>query len=414
MKNIIYIDNYYPYSYKGETFLQNEIDFLSKINTDVKRYIYPVDGKQITNENINYADKVNLIEPLKRNILKKILGLLLTIFNKDLYKEIFVLIKTRRFNVKNLKKCVNFIEKGTYNSKIIINYIKKNIEKNDNIVLYSYWMNLQAYIATIVKKKLYKEYRIKAISRCHRFDVYEYANQNYIPCRYVILKNLDNIYSISKDAINYIDNKYKLNNLKCSVSMLGTFDNGINISPKKTTLKILSCSWMRPVKRINYIYEAIKDTQFPIEWVHIGDGEEFEFIKELIESNNNKKLSCKLLGGIPNKEIIDYYKNNDINIFINVSESEGVPVSIMEAMSFGKIILATNTGGVSEIVENGINGYLLPVDLKEKDLYEIIKKIYKMSNEEYIVMSNSSRKIWEQKCNAEKNYSSFEGDMLND
>jgi len=46
---------------------------------------------------------------------------------------------------------------------------------------------------------------------------------------------------------------------------------------------------------------------------------------------------------------------------MNLSETEGIPVSIMEAQSAGVPILATNLGGTSEIVNNE-NGFLVEKD----------------------------------------------------
>jgi glycosyltransferase involved in cell wall biosynthesis len=55
------------------------------------------------------------------------------------------------------------------------------------------------------------------------------------------------------------------------------------------------------------------------------------------------------------------YRNLAPDVFINVSSSEGVPVSIMEAMSFGIPAIATDAGGNREIV-NSSSGFLIPVD----------------------------------------------------
>lgn len=101
------------------------------------------------------------------------------------------------------------------------------------------------------------------------------------------------------------------------------------------------------------------------------------------------------------------YGKESYNVFINVSSSEGVPVSIMEAMSFGKLIVATDVGGTKEIVDDGLNGFLLPCEFEVKQLVNTLTKIYKMSEEQYKKMCICSRKMWETKANAEKNYSDF-------
>jgi len=59
-------------------------------------------------------------------------------------------------------------------------------------------------------------------------------------------------------------------------------------------------------------------------------------------------------------EVIDsswFYQQ--INIFILPSHSEGLPITILEAMASGVLIIASNVGGISEVIENNVNGILL-------------------------------------------------------
>jgi glycosyltransferase involved in cell wall biosynthesis len=42
------------------------------------------------------------------------------------------------------------------------------------------------------------------------------------------------------------------------------------------------------------------------------------------------------------------------------SFAEGVPVVLMEAMASGKPVIATQVGGVSELVEDGVSGHVVP------------------------------------------------------
>ncbi|MDC3408804.1 glycosyltransferase family 4 protein [Burkholderiales bacterium] len=58
--------------------------------------------------------------------------------------------------------------------------------------------------------------------------------------------------------------------------------------------------------------------------------------------------------------ICDYYANSDI--FVLCSRSEAFPISVLEAMRAGKPIIATDTGGISEQIENGVSGLIVPVD----------------------------------------------------
>lgn len=48
-----------------------------------------------------------------------------------------------------------------------------------------------------------------------------------------------------------------------------------------------------------------------------------------------------------NQLVYDFYRNNDVDVFVNLSESEGIPVSIIETISFGVPVVATDVGGNS-------------------------------------------------------------------
>ena len=110
--------------------------------------------------------------------------------------------------------------------------------------------------------------------------------------------------------------------------------------------------------------------------------------------------------------MLDYYKNNIIDIFINLSASEGIPVSIMEANSFGIPCIATNVGGTGEIVYNNINGFLLDAEFRINDVVNIIENYNNMSYEEIMELRHNARKIWENNYSAENNYKSFIQELI--
>ena len=98
--------------------------------------------------------------------------------------------------------------------------------------------------------------------------------------------------------------------------------------------------------------------------------------------------------------MIEHYLHHPVDIFVNVSASEGLPVSIMEAISFNIPVIATNVGGTSEIItpESGI---LLEANFQSQELADKIILVYK--NKEHF----QPRKLWEEKFDAEKNYTQF-------
>jgi len=123
---------------------------------------------------------------------------------------------------------------------------------------------------------------------------------------------------------------------------------------------------------------------------------EYKNAKLLIvgEGTQRKKLElCTMDFGITEKEIyfagkIDHTEipsyHNMIDIFVNISEYESFGVSVIESMACGKPVIVTNTGGLSEIVENDSLGLKIPIRdvdalasklqylLKEKEIRETI------------------------------------------
>ena len=407
---LIILNTQFPYE-KSEDFLSNELDYAKGFDEILcfpilayglksfndKIYKRPKLSIKFFNSKLSYKSKLRLL---------KLLFLLFS--NSIIYKELFFLIQTKRCSFKNLKILFTFFFIAN-NAIDDLGKLIKTEYKNSTIFFYSYWMHIGAFSAIFIKEKLKNKVSFgKIITRCHRFDLYEYAHEgNYLPMRNYILSQIDEIHSISQDGLIYLEEKYKVNKEKLILSRLGSLDRGISIFAKTATLNLVSCSWMRPVKRISSIVNAISNLNIKLNWVHYGDGDELTIIEDLIKKIDNPLVSCKLMGAYSNEKVLEEYSKNHFDIFINVSENEGVPVSIMEAMSFGKIIIATDVGGTSEIVENGINGFLLKKDFTNDELVSIFYKIESLSTNDFETMCIQSRRIWEERCNSEKNYIQF-------
>ena len=84
----------------------------------------------------------------------------------------------------------------------------------------------------------------------------------------------------------------------------------------------------------------------------------------------------------------DFYLN--IDAFINTSFHEGIPMSILEAMSYGKPVVAPNVGGIHEIFQNGRSGFLVD----GRNPFKYAKRCIELASDRllYEKMANSSRK----------------------
>ena len=84
-----------------------------------------------------------------------------------------------------------------------------------------------------------------------------------------------------------------------------------------------------------------------------------------------------------------------------------MPVSIMEAASFGIPVLATDVGGTGEIVRGGLSGRLVPPEVTERALADEIGSFVRMDSAAYEALREGARRHWEDSFCAETNFKRF-------
>jgi glycosyltransferase involved in cell wall biosynthesis len=295
---------------------------------------------------------------------------------------------------------------GLYRAKKIKKYVVEHfdLEENTNTTLYSYWCDDTALGLALLQNKYQN---IKTCSRIHGWDVYFEVNPiNYLSYRHFIAQQLKAIFSISEKGKQYCGEVWKIDSLRnIKISRLGvTAKIQLELNRK---LILVSCSNLIPLKRVNLIVEALSNIkEFDIQWVHFGEGPEMKRIKEIADKKLTKNIQWELKGWVKNSDILQWYKSNKPSLFINVSSSEGVPVSIMEAMSFGIPVIATDVGGTSEIVNNE-NGYLISENPSIEEVKSLICDYLTLTDYEKNLKKNAAYKTWENSYNAEINYTEF-------
>lgn len=86
----------------------------------------------------------------------------------------------------------------------------------------------------------------------------------------------------------------------------------------------------------------------------------------LIETAKKNNVNLKVFGRVPNERLLEIYKK--YRFFINPSYFEGNPKALLEAMSRGCIVFASNINNHQEIIEHGKNGFLF--DFENNDFLE--------------------------------------------
>lgn len=400
MKNLVLITSEFPY-FSGEPFLLNELPYLSQ--DFEKIYIFAINaGKE--DKPTRAIPENAFCFPLNNTVSKGkyfryiVQGLINQ--NRDLRIQNYspnVLVSSlyTRGRAKNIARKIY---------SIITNQ-KLNV---DNVTIYSFWFAYQAVAAWLLSDKLVQSgSRSFAIARAHGYDLYwERVKSRYLPYQEITLKKLRWCFPCSVFGEEYLLKKYPWAIDKVKTARLGTMDYGLNKYNGEKTF--VTCGNLESLKRIKLFAEAFcelakKDKN--LKWICIGSGEESGIIDQIVAQHGVKE-QVRFTGRLSYESVMDIYKNEGVAYFCNVSVSEGLPVSIMEAISFGIPVIATNVGGTSELVDS-TNGLLLSPDIDKKELIESIRKMLSISDEEYLGFRLNSRIKWQKYVSADSNYRSF-------
>ena len=416
MRYLILIDKKYPFD-KGEPFLENEI--VNYKHTIDKLIIFPIDigkGSKLT-RNVPLNVDVHLSNKKSTKLFKlkvSFKSILLMALKKNITT---IAVNGYKKSIKSAWFAAYFNNICEEKTKSIIKILRSyNIKNSDEVIVYSYWLYTTACIALSVKD-YFKNNGIEAkvISRAHRFDIYD----DKLPFKKEMITALDRIYPCSNDGAKYLKDRYSFAKDRINVAYLGTIDHGIqkNIYDTKKFV-IVSCSRITKIKRVERIARTLKLIDVSkigkrIKWIHIGSGKNLKKIRNYC-AKNLPHIEVEFKGFIPNCDVYKLYQKEYLNLFINVSLSEGLPVSIMEAISFGLPVIATDVGGTREIVLDKYNGRILDADFEDTELAHYIESFIIMDKSLYCTYRENSRKLWEEKFNANKNYKMFLKNIYND
>ncbi len=399
MKLLVLLTASFPYD-SGEEFLINEINYISGFD---KVLVCPYNLKVGSVVTKPLPPGVECI-PLKRTDRgRKAYAKLM--FQPYILSEIGMLFQTGRFSSGRVHEELFFMKHAAE----IYDALKQihMLYQADEVCIYSYWFYDAAAAGTLLKKDLTaRGVKVTQISRAHGFDIHqERSKYSYLPMRSYLLSHVDGLYPCSQNGVDTVIRQYPQYEDKIHCAFLGTADHGEKYGSRKS-FHILSCSSMLPVKRLHLIAEALSKADFEIQWTHIGGGPLTDEIKNMAAKLPDC-VKTEFTGQMDNTAIMKYYQSTDISAFVNVSSSEGISVSIMEACSFGIPIVATDVGGTCEAVIDGKNGFLLPADFSPDELLSKLRALKELSDAEYASLCENARSIWAEKFSAQKNYKNF-------
>lgn len=393
MKRVLLLTHSFPYG-EGETYLEAELKNLPK---DARCYLLPIHSDNLKKRDL--PREIGVLQLSQTSKASKLRALASAAYCVGL-KE---LAQCRHLTPSTAKELLKFC----YSAQVLFRRIKQTLQENqialdEDTILYSYWMDSAALAVSLLKKN-----GAIAVCRTHGADLYdERTPWGHQFLRSYLADRLDYVFPISVMGKAYLEKR--TGKQESIIPMhLGVEDHGPAAFEKKNCVNIVSCSAVIALKRLDLIVDALAllpDICFT--WTHIGDGPEMETIQKLAQEKLPQS-SFRFLGRQCNAEVHRYYQKNNVTVFVNTSDTEGIPVAVMEAMSYGIPTVATKVGATAELIREGINGFLITQG-STVELANEIRKIAQMAAEEYAGLRLTTRNAflsdWEAKLNFGKFY----------
>lgn len=387
-ETLILITDHFPYG-TGEPFLEEELPFLSEAFDEV---ILLARNK---GKNVRPLPANTFAVPLRKRLsLGSSFSFLLSVGLSEMKRKPLPL---RMEAMKHIWRSSQIIDE--------LEALLKARLGRERITLYSYWLYYGALALARIKGKYPG---LRAVSRAHGYDLYEERRtESSIPFRPLVARSLDRIFFISEHGKEYFESRYPEGKEKYHLSYLGVGSTKRLEKKEPGFFHVVSCSSLTPNKRVDTIARALAGLKgIPLHWTHFGGplrGEEMEKVKAALEES--PQIQWNFPGWVSREKIRSFYAEEKIHCFVNASMTEGLPVSIMEAMQAGIPVIAPAVGGIGEIVDSE-SGFLLPEACTSEEIGEALLQLMKDPEKR----DEMGRKAYEKaSClvSAEINYKAF-------
>ena len=284
----------------------------------------------------------------------------------------------------------------------------------ERTILYTYWLGP---ITWGLGQAIRSVPRFCLVSRIHGGEIYQDRHHPaFLPLAEQVAERTDRLYTVSDHGQNHLLSRFPGLETKVKTFRLGTAEPfGLARPSQDGVLRLVTCAWLFPLKRPLLLARGIDHLlgRFPelrVQWTHFGDGPLRPELEDWVKDNLGGRVDLETRGDVPNQEVLEHYLANPVDLLVNTSTSEGLPVSIMEAMSFGVPVVATAVGGVSEIVSRD-NGRLLSPNPSPAEIGRALAEFVPPSPRSR-ARRLASRRTWEEGYRAERNYPAFCRDLV--
>lgn len=224
------------------------------------------------------------------------------------------------------------------------------------------------------------------------------------------MSSADRVACVSQDAESYLRARFPSQARKLVVRRLGVADIGGVARPTAgPSIRVISVSSIDMNKRVDYIARSLVrlvKMGHSVEWNHFGDGPARAELEAQI-ARRPDRLSVRLHGHVSLSDIHAELIDGGHHVFVNLSKSEGVPVSIIEAQCVGLPVVATDVGGSTEAAPRRLNEFV-SVGASPKEAADAILRALDRNPSE----AQARREHWAKNFDSEYVYPAFAAELL--
>lgn len=340
---IVVLTAAYPFDRAAETFFVPELRILAQrfdrviiLPSHAGDYVRPLPAGVLCDTRLTSITNRNAVAELGRSLRRSALE-----YGRSIVEEQYPIEY-----ITHPKPYISALGRNLLKYRLLKDFIAA--ERLHEALFYDYWLeNTTLALSWLRRERLIR----RAVARAHGFDVYEdRSHGRKIPFQAEKLRSLDRVFTVSSHGFEHLAAEYPSARPKLMVSRLGAeFSPPRGVIESGTTPLIVSCASLKSFKRVQLIPSVLAALERPVRWIHFGDGPDREKV-ERAAAQLPSWVDWKLVGQVDHADLIEFYRTNTVALFVSLSVNEGLPASMMEAISCGIPIVAVNVGGVSEIV----------------------------------------------------------------
>jgi len=241
-------------------------------------------------------------------------------------------------------------------------------------IINAHWIIPQGFVAVLLKPML----RNKVVVSVHGADVYTLNGSGMRKIKRFVLSRADAVITNSSGTLAACQAIYERD---YHVIPLGVDASAFTVTKrtKHTGFELLFVGRLTEAKGLRYLLEAVKELR-DVHLTIVGDGD----LRQELEAYGKKhQLESKVTftGGVPHNELPAYFAKADVFVGPSIEVASGwqeaFGLVFAEASAAGVPVVATDTGGIKDIVKDGVNGLLVP----EKDSSALAKAITKLQQD---------------------------------